>query len=189
MKIQETARLGHELETIGHAQTTFEALEIEDFESLAVDLRQAVEGSARYVAENAGERTGVLMFRDENSLGLGRQIATQVVERLFATDPEAIKNMGMYAINHYVAGNHFLPHQDYFDGTVVIMTTMGRREFDVYKKEPEDDVFEEIDTTYELTAGSIVLLNGYKDLGHAARCIEGPSMSVVCDTPGKVSAA
>ena len=142
-----------------------------------------------YQAENANERTGVLMFRDEKSLALGRLIASQVIERLFASDREAIQNMGMYAINHYVAGNHFLPHQDYFDGTVVIMTTMGHREFDVYNKESEDDVFETIDTTYDLRAGSVVLLNGYKDLGHGARCIEGPSMSVVCDTPGKVSEA
>jgi hypothetical protein len=188
MKTQEVKRLGQELEDVGHALTTFSELGIEDFEAMAIDLRQVVESSAQYKSENTSERPGTLMFRDEKSLDRGRRIAGRVIETLFAADEQAVKNMSMYAINHYVAGNCFPPHQDYFDGTVVIMTTMGRRSFAVFKKEIEDDVFNEVDKTYDLTAGSIVLLDGFRDLGHTARCIEGPSMSVVCDTPGKVVA-
>jgi hypothetical protein len=89
----------------------------------------------------------------------------------------------MYAVNEYASGEHFVAHQDHFDGTVLIVTTTGTRTVDLYKREPEDDVFKDIEASVTLTAGSVLLLNGFANIGHAATCIDGPSVSVVADAP------
>ncbi|XAY03383.1 hypothetical protein DSM112329_00197 [Paraconexibacter sp. AEG42_29] len=125
------------------------------------------------------ERVGMLMFRDETTLTSGRALMRPVFDALFraAVDDE----FGMYCVNHYETGDAFRPHQDYFDGTVVIATISGEREFDVYRREDEDDVFLEVEATCTLTPGSILLLDGYSNRGHAARCLRGPSVSVVAD--------
>jgi len=183
MITQETQRVGQQLDEIGHALTSFEQLGIEQYEALAIDLVTAIRSTDQYREANETGRTGMLMFREDAPLEAGRSLAQPVVETLFAGRAEAIRAMGMYAVNHYEEGDFFNPHQDHFDGTVMIMTPMGRRKFDVYRKEPEDDVFKEVSHSYDLGPGSIVLLNGYRNLGHAAKCIEGPSISVVADVP------
>ncbi len=183
MTTQEVQRVGQQLDEIGHALTSFEQLGITQYEVLATDLGAAIKDTDQYREASEAGRTGMLMFREDEPLQAGRGLAQPVVETLFAGRAEAVQAMGMYAINHYEEGDFFNPHQDHFDGTVMIMTPMGRRRFDVYRKEPEDDVFREVTHSYDLGSGSIMLLNGYRNLGHAATCIEGPSISVVADVP------
>lgn len=183
MLLQEVERVGKQLNGDGHVLTSFEALGIDQYEHLAVDLVSAVENTDQYRQAVKNGRSGMLMFREDEPLQAGRLLAEPVFEILFADRPDAITAMGMYAINHYQVGDFFNPHQDHFDGTVMIMTPLGRRQLDIYRPEPEDDVFTEITDSYDLTKGSIMLLNGYKNLGHAAKCVEGPSLSVVADVP------
>lgn len=188
MITQEVSRVSQQLDQVGHALTSFEAIGILQYEALAKDLLTAVEATDQYREARDEGRTGMLMFRESEPLEKGRRLIRPVVEILFEGNPEAIDALGMYAINHYETGDFFNPHQDHFDGTVMIMTPLGQRRFDVYRKEPEDDVFEEINESYVLGPGSIMVLNGYKNLGHAATCLDGPSISVVADVPTSMSA-
>lgn len=183
MITQEIARIGEELDQAGHVQTSFEALGLVYPDALAKELDESFQTTAQYQDVQDGGRTGMLMYRDDAPLQVGRRIVTPVIEALFSDRPGVTSELGMYAVNHYNKGDFFNPHQDHFDGTVMITTTAGVRNFDVYDKEPEDDVFRSIAASYRLGIGSIVLLNGYKNLGHAAQCLEGPSISVVSDVP------
>lgn len=184
MITQEICRLSEELAGNGHARTSFDALGLAYPEALAAQVLAGFKETEQFAAEHDG-RTGMLMFRDNEALmELGKQIILPIVDRLFGGRKEVLDEVGMYAINQYEAGEFFRPHQDHFDGTVMIATIAGARKFDVYHKEPDDDVFRTVDYSYEhLDVGSIVMLNGYKNLGHAAQCIEGPSVSVVSDVP------
>lgn len=188
MLTQEAMSVERQLREQGTALTSFDALGIEQYDALAIDLVAAVESTDQYHDAQTGSRHGMLMFREEAPLTMGRRLILPVAEALFADNPDVMTALGMYAINHYEEGDFFNPHQDHFDGTVMIMTPMGRRQFDVYKKEAEDDVFLELDRSYILEPGSIILLNGYKNLGHAAKCLTGPSISVVADVPFAMSA-
>lgn len=185
MITQELQRVSEQLNEVGHALTSFEQLGIEQYGELATDLNDAVRDTEqqRRLDESEPERTGMLMFREEAPLAAGRRIITPIAEVLFSGNEAALRGLGMYAVNHYRKGDFFNPHQDHFDGTVMITTTMGERNFDIYEKEPEDDVFKTIAHSYKLKAGSIALLNGFHNLGHAAQCTEGPSVSVVADVP------
>lgn len=188
MITQEIARIGEQLDQVGHVQTSFEALGLEYPDALARELDESFKVTEQYAGVQAEGRTGMLMYRDDAPLQVGRRIVTPVIETLFADRPNVTSELGMYAVNHYNEGDFFNPHQDHFDGTVMIATTAGARNFDVYNKEPEDDVFRSIAASYRLGIGSIVLLNGYKNLGHAAQCLEGPSISVVSDVPYPMTA-
>lgn len=187
MRTQEVRRVGEALDTLGHALTGFNELGIEGHEALATDLVEAIEATDQYKKVSETGRTGMLMFREEEPLNAGKRLVEPVFSALFHDRPEAVQSMGMYAINHYETGDFFNPHQDHFDGTVMIMTPMGRRNLDVYKVEDEDDVFTDVTHNYTLVPGSVMLLNGYRNLGHAAQCLEGPSISVVADVPMAVS--
>lgn len=183
MITQGVRRIGQELDQTGYALTSYKELEIPQHELLAADLVAAVHNTDQFHDMSREGRTGMLMFREDAPLEMGRQLIRPVAEVLFGGNPEAMAGLGMYAVNHYEVGDFFNPHQDHFDGTVMIMTPLGRRRFDVYEKEPEDDVFKHISESFVLGPGSIMLLNGYKNLGHAAVCLEGPSLSVVADVP------
>lgn len=183
MITQEISRIGEQLDQQGHVQTSFVALGLGYPEALARELDESFKVTEQYADAQAEGRTGMLMYRDDAPLQVGRRIVTPVIETLFADRPNVTSELGMYAVNHYIEGNFFNPHQDHFDGTVMIVTTAGVRNFDVYNKEPEDDTFRSIAASYRLGIGSIVLLNGYKNLGHAAQCLEGPSISIVSDVP------
>jgi hypothetical protein len=130
-----------------------------------------------------GGRIGMLMHRDEQTLALNGRISLPIAQVLFPGHPTLREDMGTYAVNQYETGEFFNPHQDHFNGTVMISTIAGTRRFNVYDREPEDDVFNTISASHVVGLGSIVLLNGYKNLGHAAECLEGPSISVVADVP------
>lgn len=183
MITQEISRIGEQLDQIGHVQTSFEALGLEYPDALARELDESFKATDQYESVQAEGRTGMLMYREDAPLQVGRRIVTPVIEALFSDYPNITDELGMYAVNHYNKGDFFNAHQDHFDGTVMIATTAGVRNFDVYHKEPEDDEFRSIAASYRLGIGSIVLLNGYKNLGHAAQCLEGPSISVVSDVP------
>lgn len=188
MITQEISRIGEQLDQIGHAQTSFEALGLEYSDDLARELEESIKATEQHETVQAEGRTGMLMYREGALLQVGQRIVTPVIEALFSDRPNVVDKLNMYAVNHYNEGDFFNPHQDHFDGTVMIATTAGVRNFDVYDKEPEDDEFRSIAASYQLGIGSIVLLNGYKNLGHAAQCLEGPSISVVSDVPYPMTA-
>jgi len=183
MTDQELLRIGRHLHERGWALTSFSMLDILQPVSLTDDLLRAVENTEQFIDANQAGRSGMLMFREEAPLVLGRRLVEPIVKSLFMDNFNVMDALGVYAINHYEVGDFFNPHQDHFDGTVMIATIIGRRRFDLYKKEPDDDVFREISDSVILDVGSILILNGYKNLGHAAACLDGPSISVVADVP------
>lgn len=173
------AIVGTRLDVNGHALTTFGEQDVLDFRARADDLIAAVNSNERLAG--AEVRTGMVMLQNPEISKLASAVVQPFVDKVFADQPDASTGWNLYGVNHYAANEDFKPHQDYFDGTVMIITVCGERRFDVYEKEPEDDSFKTVDTTYELGAGSVVLLNGHRDLGHAARCVVGPSISIVAD--------
>lgn len=181
MITQEVQRIGRDLEEAGHTLTTYDRLGITGYESLATDLRSVVEANEQFEAENAAKRIGMIMCKDKSTKAVGALLVKPVMDVLFRGNEQATTNWNMYTVNHFHEGHTFKPHQDYVDGTVMIITTLGLRQIDIYNKEPEDDVFLTVNHSYLLDAGSILVLNGYKDMGHAAKCIDGPSISIVAD--------
>jgi len=186
MSNPEVQRIANELEHVGHALTTFELLGIRDFEIVAADLVEVIALNEQFTPEQAAERTGMVMCKDVRSKASGAKLVLPVLSTLFADRPHLLDGWDMYTVNHYETGDYFKPHQDYVDGTVVIATAVGRRALDVFVKE-DDDVFNTVSATYDLVPGSVVILNGFMDLGHAARCVEGPSISVVGDVPERIT--
>ena len=191
MKAQELARLSGELEVVGHAKTSYKKLGLSLFEALAYNLRTTVEATPHFLAEQAQTPTGMIMCKDKESKKAGRALMEPIVGALFAPHLAETAGWDMYTINYYFEPGHFFkPHQDYLEeGTVTIISALGVRRLDVYKKEDEDDVFNEIDVSYELGPGDILLLDAARDLGHAATCHVSPSISVVGDIPTSVRAA
>ncbi len=181
MRKQEVKRIGLALEGVGHVASSFEQLEVASFDSLASDLERVVVENAQLQPDRRVSRVGMVMCKDEITKYAGARLVKPIVEILFVGNEQALTNWVPYTVNHYEEGHFFSPHQDYLDGTVIIATVSGARELDIYHKESEDDVFREVAYTYTLNRGSVLLLNGYRDLGHAARCVQGPSISVVGD--------
>lgn len=181
----EIARIHSELETRGHALTSFAALAIPQYDETTVELRQDIEATDWFRAALEDSSTSVLMFRGEDSLSIAKRLISPVVAALFASN-DAVDGFVVTTINRYEVGAQLKPHHDYLDGTLLITTTTGKRHFHVYEK-GEDDVFETIEATYTLTPGSIMLLDGYRDLGHSAECVDGPSISVVVNVPLPIS--
>ncbi|MBP7806922.1 hypothetical protein KA047_00305 [Candidatus Saccharibacteria bacterium] len=186
MTNQEVIRLANELDSVGHALTSFEQLGIDNFGALAADVQAVVSQNDQLQPDRAQHRIGMVMCKDEASKQAGARLVKPVVEVLFEGNEQTLPNWVPYTVNHYEEGHFFSPHQDYLDGTVMIVTVTGVREIDIYSKELEDDVFREVEATHTLNTGSIMLLNGYVDLGHAARCIVGPSISVVGDVSERI---
>jgi len=189
MKTPEVQRIAGELAGIGHTLSSFDQLGIADFEALAVDLRSVVAQNEQFSPEQAALRTGMVMCKDPLSKEAGRRMVRPVLAALFADKPAALEGWDMYTVNHYQTGDFYPSHQDYVNGTVVVITAEGERLIEVYDKELEDDVFRTVNTTYELRPGSILVLNGFMDIGHTATCTLGPSISVVGDVPELPSAA
>jgi|GEM_PF-1422075 len=180
--------LGPVLEQSGHAVTSFRDLGIQDYEERFGQLQAAVQNHSSISASGRREaRTGMVMLQDPEIKRAASDLVQPLVEKLFAGNPDAIAAWNLYGVNHYAEGDSFKPHQDYFDGTVMIITVHGERSFDVYAKENADDVFNTVAATHRVGAGSVILLNGYHDLGHAASCMTGPSISVVADVPWPVA--
>jgi alkylated DNA repair dioxygenase AlkB len=177
----EAQRVGKELEEQGHALTSFDRLGLSHHNTIALELRRDIEATDWFRAAREKGSTGTLMFRDQHSLSIARRLMSPVVAMLFRS-AVASEDFVVTTINRYEAGDKFPPHQDYFDGTVLIATTAGERRLHVYEKD-EDDVFVTIEKSYTLTRGSIALLNGYQDRGHAAECVKGPSISVIANVP------
>lgn len=177
----ETARIAESLRNYGHALSSTSELGLnpEAWSADAASLGQILRNS-KQMHEAGNKRSGMRMFRDEVCLEAGRAVVRPIFRALFSSASHD-DEFGMYCVNYYEQGDGFRPHQDYFDGTVVIATVSGRREFDVYRAEDEDDVFVEVEATCTLEPGSIMLLDGFSNRGHAARCVEGPSVSVVAD--------
>ena len=186
MRSQEVSRIGQELATVGHTITSFEKLGIEEFGSLATNLRETVETTPHFLQERT-DHTGMIMCKDKASKHAGSAVMRPVVEVLFPEEVAVDGTWDMYTVNYYFDPGHFFkPHQDYLDGgTVVIICALGSRKLDIYEK-GEDDVFGAVEVSYELNKGQILLLDGAKDLGHAAICLTAPSISVVGDIASTV---
>lgn len=184
--VQEVQRIGKELEEQGHALTSFDRLGLSHYETIAVELRRDIEATDWFRSARENGSTGMLMFRGQHSLWIARRLMSPLVATLFSST-DAPEDFIVTTVNRYEAGDKFKPHQDYFDGTVLIVTTAGERLFHVYEKN-QDDVFVTIAKSYTLTPGSIALLNGYQDRGHAATCLAGPSISVVANVPCAIPA-
>lgn len=189
MIAQEINRVSDGLRDDGHVLTSFDRLGIEGFDPLARALRDVVESTPHFIAEQAASPNGMIMCKDKQSKAAGSALVRPIVDVLFSPEQSREGVWDMYTVNYYFeAGHFFKPHQDYLDeGTVVIMTAAGRRQLDIFQKEEEDDLFKEVAMSYELSPGEVLLLDGARDLGHAAMCLEGPSISVVGDVPGTVS--
>lgn len=189
MASQEINRVSDLLSTQGHAITSFDRLGIDGFEVEAAHLLEVAESTPHFQAEQAASPDGMIMCKDKLSKAAGSALVRPMIEVLFTPEQSQEGAWDMYTVNYYFEPGHFFkPHQDYLDeGTVVITTAAGKRRLDIYKKEDEDDVFNEVEMSYELGPGDVLLLDGAMDLGHAAVCLEGPSVSVVGDVPGTVA--
>lgn len=180
---REAGRVAAVLESTGCVLTSFQRLGLAFEPDAQAAMIAALARTEQYADLEAAGRNGMLMFREEEPLRLARELVEPAVRALFERQPEALAALGTYAVNHYETGDFFNPHQDHFDGTVVIATLAGERDFDVYMKHVEDDVFVDVAATYQLVPGSLMVLDGFKNLGHAARCVSGPSISAVVDVP------
>lgn len=183
MTLAEVTRVAQALSEEGCALTSYSALGLSLPADAARSMDEALAATEQYDDVQQSGRTGMLMYRETAPLQLARQLVEPAVRVLFQGQPDAVRQLGTYAVNHYETGDFFNPHQDHFDGTVVIATLDGIRDFDLYAPHPQDDVFVEVQRTHRLTAGTLIVLNGFRNLGHAARCVQGPSVSAVVDVP------
>jgi hypothetical protein len=184
----ELQRVTHELDTNGYSLTSYDQLGLEFNADLVGRLcTAAAEGTFSASAADLTkhiEKQNMAMVQDENALKLGRLLVAPVVETLFQTSPRARANWNLYAMNRYDAGGAMLgAHQDSVGATVMVVTASGVRDFNVYRKEPEHGVFKEIEQSFRLEPGSVMILDAQVDPGHAVACIEGPSVSAVLDVP------
>lgn len=184
----EQQRVTNELATAGYSLTSYAELGLTFDAELAAELCDvAAQGTfSPSAAELTAhiEKNNMTIVQEERALALGRQVVTPLVDGLFAGSPRALENWNLYGINHYnEAGAGLGAHQDSVGSTVLIASISGLRKFCVYRKEPEYETFREIESTFTLSPGSVVILDGYADPGHFVECLEGPSVSAVFDVP------
>ena len=86
-------------------------------------------------------------------------------------------------MNRYEAGGELGAHQDSVEKTVLVVTASGARNFDVYKRGETEGSFSTVEQSFLLGVGSVMILDGQADPGHAIQCVEGPSVSAVLDVP------
>jgi hypothetical protein len=171
----------------GVAVTSFFAMGLEPPDEAAKRLLDSLQVAHTEHLANNGRRYGMVMAREADTLPMTGPVVRPVLAYLFR-DSMTSPASEVYCVNHYEEGETFAPHQDYCDGTVVIITVAGERVFSVFET-PEDDVFEGISCSFVLPAWSVCVLDGYRNLGHAARCVRGPSVSVVADVPARIPGA
>jgi hypothetical protein len=184
----ELQRITDELDTKGYTQTSYDRLELE-FDSNLIG-RLCMAAAKGTFSESAADLTkhikkqNMVMVQDEEALQLGRLLVAPVVNTLFYESSRARRDWNLYAMNRYDGpGASLGAHQDSVGSTVLVVTASGVRNFDVYKREPEYGVFKEVEESFRLEPGSVMILDAQADPGHAVACIEGPSVSAVLDVP------
>jgi len=179
----ELHRVSTELDTNGYSLTSFDQLGLKFDPDLAAELCATVEkfgsGQAALELTKHIEKKDMTIVQDEQALALGRLMVKPAVDALFAETPRALNNWALYGVNRYETGGAFGAHQDSTGATVLIVTASGVRNFDVYKKGQDG----EVERSFLLKAGSVMILDGQMDPSHAVSCIEGPSVSAVLDVP------
>lgn len=182
----ELQRITFELDTSGYSLTSYDQLGLEFDTDLAVRLCDvAAEGDFSSTAADLTKHIGkklMTMVQDERALSFGRELVSPVVDTLFAGSPRARRDWQVYAMNHYETGGELGVHRDSVGSTVVVVTASGVRNFDVYKQESEGSP-NEIEHSFLLRAGSVMIIDGQIDPSHSVSCIEGPSVSAVLDVP------
>lgn len=187
MSSHEIERVGYELGTVGYSLTSYEELGLPFDTLLAAQLCIAttlsdISPEAMEVTKHF-EKTKMKIVQSERALLLGRQLITPVVERLFVNSEGARNGWSLFGLNYYERDGDFGAHRDSVDATVLVVTASGTREFNVYKKETEPEKFIEIEKSFTLVPGSIMILDAIADPGHSVYCKEGPSVAAVFDVP------
>lgn len=179
-------RITYELDTKGFSVSSYDDLGLV-FDSELVEKLCQASASASFSPAAAEltkhiEKQKMTMVQDESALAFGRLLVGPVVETLFAHSPRALKGWSLYAMNRYEAGGKLGSHQDSVGSTVLVATVSGVRKFDVYKR-GQAAIAGQIEESFLLSPGSIMLLDGQADPEHSVECIEGPSLSAVFDVP------
>jgi alkylated DNA repair dioxygenase AlkB len=155
-------------------------------EGLAADLCEAtaLKGSGAQALELTKhvDKRRMAVVQDEHCLALGRRFVDPLVGSLFADSERARANWSIYGVNRYETGGSFGSHRDSVGATVLIVTASGLRDFSVFEQEGSDGL-NQIERTFELGPGSVMILDGQLDPRHAVSCRVGPSVSAVLDVP------
>lgn len=167
--------------------TSFDGLGLRFDQDLARELSSVAVGgtfspSAAELTERI-EKKDMTMVQEPRALELGRRLVRPIVDTLFVDHPEAARDWELYAMNCYETGGTLGAHQDSVDKTVLIVTASGVRNIDVYPRDQKEGAFGEPENSFRLDVGSIMVLDGEADAGHAIQCVEGPSVSAVLDVP------
>lgn len=182
----ELHRIASELGTIGYSVTSFDRLAVPFDEDLAADLSEAtmLKGSGVRALELTKhvEKQRMTIVQDEHCLALGRRFVNPVVDALFAESKRARASWTIYGVNRYETGGSFGWHKDSVGATVLIVTASGLRDLSVFKDGGREGI-EGHEQTFELGAGSVMVMDGQLDPGHAVSCRVGPSVSAVLDVP------
>ncbi|MBP7806924.1 hypothetical protein KA047_00315 [Candidatus Saccharibacteria bacterium] len=183
-------RIGHELEVVGYSLTSYDEIQA-DFNTAAVtELCERVtrsEGSAKAleVVEHI-EKNDMTIVQDEICMELGRHILLPAIKALFASHPEVLESWSLFGINRYAYGGKFGPHRDDVGATVIVATMAGYRDFSLYKTNPDTPItgFDpEVEQTFRLGPGSLMILDAKKDPGHAVVDTPEASIVAVADIP------
>lgn len=184
---RELRRVAQKLDDCGYALTSFDALEQELDVELASQLCELTacgefSASAAELTERI-KKQKMTMIQHEDAIAIGGQIVRSAVETIFNQSQRALQEWRLYALNRYEKGGSLGAHQDSVGSTVIVITISGQRILDIYRKERKYELFREIECSFTLNAGSMMILDGESDPGHAVRCTRGPSVSAVVDVP------
>lgn len=191
MKPTELLRIKTELTEVGYSETSFRRLGA-DFDEEAADSlhKLSIDSSGSEAALQAVAHIDIknmTIVQDERCMVLARQILQPAINILFAKSEEARKEWSLFGINRYEKGGKFGAHQDSTDATVLVVTLAGVRVFDVFKTDvpglPDGTKFSEIENTFYLSVGSIMILDRLKDPAHAVKEVLEPSLTAVADVP------
>ncbi len=188
------ARITSELSAIGFSLTSYSELGLL-FDAAAVEDMHKVVGADEFDADaaanvdNMDDMRDMAIARGMDTLRVGSEFATPLMDLLLYEDPLERNDWSLYAINRYdKVGASFEPHMDPPRGTVIVVSVSGRRSLGIYRRDADQtedrpETFREIERSLLLVPGSILLIDGELGPPHEARCLEAPSLSLVIDVP------
>lgn len=187
----ELTRIAHDLEQVGYAVTSYEALGV-DFDAVAArSLDQAVV-SAQESAEALEvvkhiTKQAMTIVQDPRCMELGRGLIQPAIGALLVDRPEQEQETlwTLFGLNRYEQGGQFGPHRDDVSASVLVVTVSGSRNFDLYKTTAtsRQDELTDVEASFSLGPGSILILDGEKDPGHAISDTPEASVVAVADIP------
>lgn len=197
MSQTELQRIGSQLETNGHALTSFQALGV-PFDREEVDkvntLIDQSEGSEQALAviEHI-DRQGLTVVQDERCLQAARRILRPAIEILFtgSQDVNTDEDWSLFGINRYLAGGNFGAHVDKVGKSVVVATFKGERVFDICEKFEDESAsdgysFGRVTDSFHVGVGSLIILDRDTDPGHAVSSVISDSIVAVTDVDGVI---